>query len=306
MSYKDSAEFFDEKVTVIITPSVATSLEIGTQLREDGHIRYLYWTLEKDTSYEELVSIINSSDYALLSRTLMQEINLYKHQCSFLIRHADPRIFSQAEGDLRKKQLELAELTGAFFNEMKDIGVYPFITAGNLLGFVRHKGFIPWDDDMDIAVTREDYNKIVQYYDEKERYFKYEGLLNNRQYQYWCESQARRFPNEMILAMIPFILRVYLYNSQGNIVFIDIFPVDEYKEQYSFDEYKKFMSQYTQRVISCSDTEDLYSLIREIKAADAINQQPKGGNFCYGNETWTALFPSKESNFFCQKMTYFL
>ena len=60
--------------------------------------------------------------------------------------------------DLQKKQLELLK---AFISVCEKHHLKYFMVGGSALGAVRHKGFIPWDDDIDVGMPREDYDKYI-------------------------------------------------------------------------------------------------------------------------------------------------
>ena len=59
--------------------------------------------------------------------------------------------------ELRKILLELMDEIHAFCEKH---GLTYYLSGGTLIGAIRHKGFIPWDDDIDIHMPRPDYGKL--------------------------------------------------------------------------------------------------------------------------------------------------
>ena len=64
------------------------------------------------------------------------------------------------EDGLEELQQRLVEMLLAFQEFTQENGVTFFLVGGSALGAVRHQGFIPWDDDVDVAMMREDFEKM--------------------------------------------------------------------------------------------------------------------------------------------------
>jgi len=63
---------------------------------------------------------------------------------------------------LRKLQLTELEMLKDIDRFCKEYQIEYFIAYGTALGAVRHRGFIPWDDDIDICMKRTEYNKFLK------------------------------------------------------------------------------------------------------------------------------------------------
>ena len=71
---------------------------------------------------------------------------------------------------LRLHQLKLLEMLMYFDKLCTDNGIQYWLSSGTCLGAVRHGGFIPWDDDLDVEMMREDYLKLEKVFKDTDDY----------------------------------------------------------------------------------------------------------------------------------------
>lgn len=123
------------------------------------------------------------------------------------------------QNDLRSLQQTELELLLEFQRVCEKLGLRYYLTAGTLLGAVRHKGFIPWDDDVDVAMPRADYDKLsqlaAQHVSPKYVYQDYRSQPN---FPYYFAKLRKRGTR----ALEPILGSIQM--DQG--IYIDVFPLD--------------------------------------------------------------------------------
>ena len=121
------------------------------------------------------------------------------------------------------------------------IGAKYFLSYGSLIGAVRHKGFIPWDDDMDICMLRDDYEKLQDYMlahpDERYELMSYKNNLN---YVY---------PFMKVQDNHTYLLEEDVRIDSNMGIYVDIFPVDGYEDDVNFK--SKMTKLIKKRQLSC-------------------------------------------------------
>lgn len=140
--------------------------------------------------------------------------------------------------ELQKIELEILDY---IHNICEKIGVKYYLAYGTLIGAIRHRGFIPWDDDLDICMLRNDYEKFQEHLlknpDEKYTLMSY---LNNNNYVY---------PFMKIIDSSTYLVEddVRIDSKMG--VYVDIFPIDGYEKDVDFN--KKMTKLIKKRQLSC-------------------------------------------------------
>ena len=148
---------------------------------------------------------------------------------------------------MNELQSKLVEMLEWFHDFCKKNDLRYYIIAGTMLGAVRHGGFIPWDDDIDVGMPRKDYEKLRQISAEqqKEKYmFEYPSKENSRFPYLW----AKLFDTTTSVIEIQ-------RDRVKRGIYIDIFPLDGIGNAYNeavdnFQPIKRKLSLNT--IVSCS------------------------------------------------------
>lgn len=111
------------------------------------------------------------------------------------------------------------ELLKSFISVCEKLNLKYYLLGGTLLGAVRHKGFIPWDDDIDVGMPRADYEIFIK---EGQKYLPEEYFIQARSTEpdfHACFAKIRNSKTTFLETPI----RHFKVNHG---VFIDIFPLD--------------------------------------------------------------------------------
>lgn len=124
---------------------------------------------------------------------------------------------AKTDYDIRTLQLHLLKMLKAVAAAFERHGLRWYMADGTLIGAVREKGFIPWDDDVDLAMPRPDYERLIAHSSE----------ILPEPYEFVCYENNKKYPlhfGKIQDASTTLIERPHLYYLGG--AYLDIFPID--------------------------------------------------------------------------------
>lgn len=187
-------------------------------------------------------------------------------------------------------RIDLEEIQRIEYNILKEFNKFAkkndikyFLCGGTLLGAVRHNDFIPWDDDIDVCLLREDYNKLISLVKNHRK------LNNDRYYFYLPLDENYIYPYIKIVDKKTIVYEKDIDHQFCLGVWIDVFPMDAWPES----------KQEINRVLK---KHERYKFFNKIYVAGNLSSVQKKILAVIGRIGYKILFHGKDSQFWIKKM----
>lgn len=222
-------------------PSADTLKERQTlwQQYQDLFISLKYLDQHATTKKREIKNLLKLSTIPKRKVTKKQ-YEKSKHRVELFLNEFDPSTLPPASGELREHQQKLLGLAIEVSSYLEQAGLHPMLAGGNLLGAVRHGGYIPWDDDIDFDFVRPDYDQILPLLRKKYRYCDTSKCKNWGEYFKTVDAALQVSFGEKVCAHTFSGIKVYSGNSVKTAICVDLLPVDFVADNVSEDTFKNF------------------------------------------------------------------
>ena len=154
-------------------------------------------------------------------------------------------LFQSSEDEMACLKKRLLDICIEIFDFCEAHNLCCMLGGGSLLGAIRHNGFIPWDDDIDLIMPRKDYNKFVKLFTQYKSH-KYNIYVPDNKHYSICL---------FLKVSIKDTLMEDIFTAGNTIkpgISIDIFPIENVPENYLFRYLKGYLSNIFAYVIVSS------------------------------------------------------
>lgn len=219
-------------------------------------------------------------------KTRIRQLKVRKREVDFFKEHCDITMLKPANGELRDIQLKVLEFAKNITSEISENGIQYFLLHGSLLGAIRHKGFIPWDDDFDIGMLREDFEKFKQYCREKYTEIDISSICAHKpeirkEFYSFIDRCLKENPNTILFMDRGNICQLIKGTNIHELINFDVFPFDYYKDECSIDEHLKYLENLKEKIAK-TDNKKAFSELLNNERENNPNIIDRGNKIFYG------------------------
>ena len=212
------------------------------------------------------------------------------HTYQFLKDIADTKTLKPYKGELRDYQLKLLDFAENWFEKFERLDVKYFLISGNLLGAYRNKGFIPWDDDIDIGMIRNDFDKLIKHLQENCLEVDVSEIsYSKRNRSFVINEFIKKNPNKMSFAIFPTHLQILQGDNMKNLMTLDIHPYDYYSDDYTDEEIKKDINLIKRQKTKIDNFAELNKYLKELRLSNN-RIGVKSNKIYYGYDNYDITF----------------